>query len=93
MNVLVDCENRTPEQLLIRGFGVQVPGGAPVLTWGYARFTALASRGQLHFWLRFAHVRDTHVRDTRVRAPCLLGGRERRAGRLVQNGPIGLDQS
>jgi hypothetical protein len=22
--------------LLIRGFGVQVPGGAPVLTWGYA---------------------------------------------------------
>jgi hypothetical protein len=21
--------------LLIRGFGVQVPGGAPVLTWGY----------------------------------------------------------
>jgi hypothetical protein len=21
--------------LLIRGFGVQVPGGAPVLTWGF----------------------------------------------------------
>ncbi len=25
-------------RLLIRGFGVQVPGGAPVLTWGYIRF-------------------------------------------------------
>jgi hypothetical protein len=23
--------------LLIRGFGVQVPGGAPVLTWSYSR--------------------------------------------------------
>jgi hypothetical protein len=26
---------RISEQLLIRGFGVQVPGGAPVVTWGY----------------------------------------------------------
>src|SRR5205807_5129514 len=24
--------------LLIRGFGVRVPGGAPVLTWGYTPF-------------------------------------------------------
>jgi hypothetical protein len=24
--------------LLIRGFGVQVPGGAPVLAWGYIEF-------------------------------------------------------
>src|SRR6266700_1128413 len=24
--------------LLIRGFGVRVPGGAPVLTWGFTRF-------------------------------------------------------
>jgi hypothetical protein len=25
-----------PDDLLIRGFGVQVPGGAPVLTWPYS---------------------------------------------------------
>ena len=29
--------NTLSSGLLIRGFGVQVPGGAPVLTWGYAR--------------------------------------------------------
>jgi hypothetical protein len=26
---------RTKQRLLIRGFGVQVPGAAPVLTWGF----------------------------------------------------------
>ncbi len=32
---------RQSSGLLIRGFGVRVPGGAPVLTWRYTRFGAL----------------------------------------------------
>src|SRR5215469_2786962 len=37
--------------LLIRGFGVQVPGGAPVLTWPY---TDLGCPEVARFWAMFA---------------------------------------
>jgi len=35
----IESADLIPEQrLLIRGFGVRVPGGAPILTWGYTHF-------------------------------------------------------
>jgi putative transposase len=52
--VLLDSRSRRRiEQnsgLLIRGFGVQVPGGAPVLTWGFFSFAAAVDRRRLHSW-------------------------------------------
>jgi len=42
--------NTLSSGLLIRGFGVQVPGGAPVLTWGfYCTFTLVNSRFRAMF--------------------------------------------
>jgi hypothetical protein len=68
-------KSASEQRILIRGFGVQVPGGAPGLTWGFT------TPG--HFLcVRFVH----------MFAPCLLGGRERGAGRLVKNGPMTQDQ-
>jgi hypothetical protein len=65
--------------LLIRGFGVQVPGVVPVLTWG---FIALG-----HFFM--CPVCPDYLP---VLAPCSLGGRMLTVGRLVKFRPIGLDQ-
>jgi hypothetical protein len=42
---------RRSSLLLIRGFGVQVPGGAPVLTWS---FTRSGSPREGRFWAMFA---------------------------------------
>ena len=45
--------NEQRSELLIRGFGVQVPGGAPVLTWGFIdRRSSLRARFVLIFFLR-----------------------------------------
>src|SRR5207245_206955 len=38
VRTLVTAPERQSSGLLIRGFGVQVPGGAPALTWAYTRF-------------------------------------------------------
>jgi hypothetical protein len=35
LSVQAECPLRPSGPLLIRGFGVRVPGGAPVLTWGF----------------------------------------------------------
>jgi hypothetical protein len=46
VNMLVDCVNRTPEQRTLNlRVRVQVPGGAPVLTWSfYYTFTLVGGR-------------------------------------------------
>ena len=62
--------------LLIRGFGVQVPGGAHRVTWGF-------------IGLLLCPVCPVFLA---VLAPRLLGGRMLAGGRLVKNAPIGLDQ-
>jgi hypothetical protein len=47
---LVAMRNRTEQRLLIRGFGVQVPGGAPVLTWCFCYlFTLVRGRFRAMF--------------------------------------------
>ncbi len=43
--------------LLIRGFGVQVPGGAPALTWRCCLPITSAARLWLQLWLQFARIR------------------------------------
>src|SRR5277367_1727166 len=43
--------NEQSSGLLIRGFGVQVPGGAPVLTWGFIK---TRSSFRVRFVLMFA---------------------------------------
>jgi hypothetical protein len=48
------------KQLLIRGFGVQVPGGAPVLTWGFVSSHACA---MLAVWAEVGQGMAAHVVD------------------------------
>jgi hypothetical protein len=43
--VQVARSERPAGPLLIRGFGVQVPGGAPVVTWDISRMTARPTAG------------------------------------------------
>jgi hypothetical protein len=47
LSVQAECLLRPSGPLLIRGFGVRVPGGAPVLSWGFlgSSFILLARRG------------------------------------------------
>ena len=71
--------NEQSSGLLIRGFGVQVPGGAPVLTWGCTAPGYFYVPG-LSWCLGGA--RSVLARRSDV------GG----LGRLVQFGQIGLDQ-
>jgi hypothetical protein len=66
--------------LLICGFGVQVPGDAPVLTWGLYK-------SQVISWCPVCH------HSVPLLAPCLLGGRTVGLRQFVKNGGIGLDQS
>jgi hypothetical protein len=41
--------NEQNSGLLIRGFGVQVPGGAPVMTWGFTRSSPATLVSPGHF--------------------------------------------
>ena len=68
----------TAPQLLIRGFGVRVPGGAPALDLGFYQ-------SQVIF------MRPVRPGFPPVLAPCLLGGRMLGPGWLAHFRRIGLD--
>jgi hypothetical protein len=54
--------------LLIRGFGVQVPGGAPVLTWCFSALAALSGRWRGTSWSAASlhTVHTQHIRTARL---------------------------
>ena len=52
-SVQAERSERRSFPLLIRGFGVQVPGGAPVLNWCFCVHFNLLAR----LWLQFARIR------------------------------------
>jgi len=54
---------RAPLKLLIRGFGVRVPGGAPVLTWAIFQIREVDLRSGLHLGLQLAELekRNLHL--------------------------------
>jgi hypothetical protein len=64
--------NEQSSGLLIRGFGVQVPGGAPVLTWGFINHSVFSSCPVC-----------PHV--VPMLAPCLLGRPMVGLRQLVEN--------
>ena len=51
-------------KLLIRGFGVRVPGGAPVLAWCFFRFACIGHLSQLHSALRLRRIRPKRASDS-----------------------------